>query len=403
MYSDQEYREEVALMTNRLISKRVYFPISSYKDAVDQIITEYPSAFSFFFEKFPIEQDLKYKSRTIKKGELMSFDDAMRFIQNEIEFQLELPPSDQARSNSSVLNSLQNQITDLLAFFESIKARDPKAKIERTNSILNLGIDFASPISIATAELQNHIIKKLSELDAVGMKKLLTLNLDFEINGKKVNTTFLHIAAAYKMDDVINFLIDRGMEVDLCDRDGNTPLNFAILHNKDTQELRNTAELLIKNGARVHSSTNHDEKAPRDNAKKFKLGFFDKLRGKESFTSFLDREHEKQTEAAIQAEVKKAKIDRVSTSTEAISPLVNPAESNSSVIPSDAAKNVLFDGTELNSESDVDLGKDAKLLDEEENDVSETSQQITAISVFSTRRPLANNNALTGRNGFTFR
>ena len=92
-----------------------------------------------------------------------------------------------------------------------------------------------------------------------------------------LNEAPLHVAVERKMYRVVEMLLAKGADPNLKDRNGNTPLHFAVSYGLDLYDtkkgIRDIMELLIKNGADVNAQ-NNERMTPLELAEKEGLGGF---------------------------------------------------------------------------------------------------------------------------------
>jgi len=96
-------------------------------------------------------------------------------------------------------------------------------------------------------QLANHVIKK----DTVKIEQLLQSGVDINTQHPTSGTTVLMIASSYYYyDDMVEFLIKKGANVNLKENEGKTALLWA-----SSNSLEN-AKILIVNGAKVNEAAN---------------------------------------------------------------------------------------------------------------------------------------------------
>ena len=91
----------------------------------------------------------------------------------------------------------------------------------------------------------NEFAKKIYQKDLKGVKELLAKGIDINMRQETMGSTPLMVACSIKgTDEIIEYLISKGADVNVRNDQGATPLQYAVLYNN-----YRTAQILIENGA----------------------------------------------------------------------------------------------------------------------------------------------------------
>ena len=97
-------------------------------------------------------------------------------------------------------------------------------------------------------------------------KCLIDNGADVDMKSTSDGATPLHLAAIYGEIEIVKSLIDNGAHVDLKDKDGETPLRWAVLGDWSLKVPKiEVVKCLIEHGAQV-DSRDKNNKTPSDNA-----------------------------------------------------------------------------------------------------------------------------------------
>ena len=79
------------------------------------------------------------------------------------------------------------------------------------------------------------------------------INARLSNNTHNQNATMLHVACLYGLTSIVQFLIDNGADINLCNKSGETPLDIAKKYGRQTIET-----YLIQKGAKYNKYNKHD-------------------------------------------------------------------------------------------------------------------------------------------------
>lgn len=157
------------------------------------------------------------------------------------------------------------------------------------------GVDF----TITDPQNQNNILiaysgygydEKYTQKEMVRFLIECGLDVNAQRNGRGSNLSALHMAVANGFIDIIEVLIENGADVEVKDKNGNTPLWNAVMNYRGRDGELEIIKCLLSNGSSLDTKNNHDN-SPRDIIVETRSGIDDDLNQKEWDLSFLLKEN----------------------------------------------------------------------------------------------------------------
>jgi ankyrin repeat protein len=119
------------------------------------------------------------------------------------------------------------------------------------NKILIIGIIFFIKLNQIFPQQFNQLANAVIEKDTIKINQLLLSGVDINTQDKTSGTTVLMIASSYYYyDNIVEYLISNGADVNIKDSEGKTALLWA-----SSNSLPN-AKILVANGAKVNEAAN---------------------------------------------------------------------------------------------------------------------------------------------------
>ena len=146
-------------------------------------------------------------------------------------------------------------LTNLFKLLKNPQLNDVRQIIESPKMIKtpqNLIVP-ASAIRPRTEDVFNNLEKNIKS--AI---KILLNQVSIDVNHQDFKgQAALHFATSFADFDIVNLLLEKGAQIDICDSRGRTPLMGAVMHRR-----KDMVKLLLDKGANINNKTDNDELTP---------------------------------------------------------------------------------------------------------------------------------------------